>query len=341
MNSVIERVWSQFKKSIVGQRFGQAYLGGRRCPSSTEFPDFIKACAQEMKDIFENNVTVRREGGEVVPPHVEYVPPMSEEQVNKVMFHRAFLLATSQKVVDSSPYLEMRQFVRGWNQRTTQTLNALLLYGKDLNREQTFGPTQTLPQPEEWVAPDGSKHFASYLQLKEKYKDARQTTALVPPVQGKEVVLMCCDRVFRYHAQFDRHSRWMHFGRRHGAKRKRAGENSRTPKRKLSDNRDATGDGDLEEDIHEQDQQEAADESEDDEDDIEQHEAEKIVGKTYLRGELHYIVRWKGFGPKDDTTEPLENLTQCSGLVEEFERHEQEMATMRAAGLGLRTRRNG
>ena len=110
----------------------------------------------------------------------------------------------------------------------------------------------------------------------------------------------------------------------------------------MSDNRDATRDRDLEEDIHEPDQQEGANESEGhDEDDTEQYEAEKIVDKTYLREVLHYIVDWKGFGPEDDSTEPIEDLTRCSGLVEEFDRHEQNMASMRAAGLGLRTRRNG
>lgn len=54
-----------------------------------------------MKDIFEENVTVRREGAHVVAPRVEYVPPMSRDQIDKAKLERAGLLAASQKVVDS------------------------------------------------------------------------------------------------------------------------------------------------------------------------------------------------------------------------------------------------
>ena len=218
------------------------------------------------------------------------------------------------------------------------------MYGKDLDRTETFGPTLTMPQPEEWVAPNGSKHLACFLQLKEKYTDTPQTLALVPPVQGKEVTNTCCDRTFWHQAQHDRHSRWIHFGRRHGAKRKRAGTSTRAPKRRKSHN------SDVDKHPHEQDEQleqveqdereerevngtdtESGEDSED-----EQYEAGSIVGKMTLRGVVHYIVCWKGFSPQDDSPKPIENLKHCAALGQEFDWIEADAATARAATLGLR-----
>ena len=49
-------------------------------------------------------------------------------------------------------------------------------------------------------------------------------------------------------------------------------------------------------------------------------EVEKILDKVvYEDGKVYYLLRWKGYGPADDTWEPPENLA-CEDLIEEFEK---------------------
>jgi transposase InsO family protein len=60
----------------------------------------------------------------------------------------------------------------------------------------------------------------------------------------------------------------------------------------------------------------------------EEYEVEAIV-KSEVRGRgrsrrLHYLVRWKGYGPEDDTWVPFEDMEHASELVEEFERLERD-----------------
>jgi DNA (cytosine-5)-methyltransferase 1 len=46
---------------------------------------------------------------------------------------------------------------------------------------------------------------------------------------------------------------------------------------------------------------------------------EKILGEKQVDGKLHYKVRWLGYGPKDDTLEPVEGLAHCVEIIAAWE----------------------
>lgn len=45
-----------------------------------------------------------------------------------------------------------------------------------------------------------------------------------------------------------------------------------------------------------------------------------ILDKKQEKGKTQYLIRWKGYGPKDDTWEPAENLAKVHNLIEDFEK---------------------
>uniref|UniRef100_A0A8W8J7B6 Chromo domain-containing protein n=1 Tax=Magallana gigas TaxID=29159 RepID=A0A8W8J7B6_MAGGI len=59
-------------------------------------------------------------------------------------------------------------------------------------------------------------------------------------------------------------------------------------------------------------------------------EVERIVGLSKIRGRTLYKVRWKNYGPADDTWEPVDNLQSCLDLVEDFQQKREEDKKRRA-----------
>ena len=50
----------------------------------------------------------------------------------------------------------------------------------------------------------------------------------------------------------------------------------------------------------------------------EEYEVEKILDSRHYRKQLQYLVRWKGYGPKDDSWQPVKNLSGAKELITEF-----------------------
>jgi len=49
-------------------------------------------------------------------------------------------------------------------------------------------------------------------------------------------------------------------------------------------------------------------------------EVEKIIDSFVRRRKLYYVVKWHGYPESEATPEPLENMTECIDLVQEFHR---------------------
>ena len=53
---------------------------------------------------------------------------------------------------------------------------------------------------------------------------------------------------------------------------------------------------------------------------MEDYEVEALLGKRRKKGEVQYLVKWKGWDrPQDNTWERLENLSGCKNLLRDFE----------------------
>lgn len=52
----------------------------------------------------------------------------------------------------------------------------------------------------------------------------------------------------------------------------------------------------------------------------EEYEVDKIINSRRFRGRIQYLVRWKGYGPEDDTWEPVTNLSNSRTVRNNFHR---------------------
>ncbi|CAF0976436.1 unnamed protein product [Adineta ricciae] len=50
------------------------------------------------------------------------------------------------------------------------------------------------------------------------------------------------------------------------------------------------------------------------------YDVEKILSKrTNNKGQVYYLIKWKGYSSKDNTWEPETNVDNCQNLIQEFE----------------------
>ena len=54
------------------------------------------------------------------------------------------------------------------------------------------------------------------------------------------------------------------------------------------------------------------------------HQVEEILGVRKRGATIQYLVKWKGYGPDDNTWEPSKNLTDAKDAIEEFLRKQNE-----------------
>ncbi|KNZ71349.1 Chromobox like protein, partial [Termitomyces sp. J132] len=50
------------------------------------------------------------------------------------------------------------------------------------------------------------------------------------------------------------------------------------------------------------------------------YEVDEILDSWVVRGQLQYLVRWKGYGPEDNTWEPRKNLDRAPNELRDFHR---------------------
>ncbi|CAA0842520.1 DNA (cytosine-5)-methyltransferase CMT3 [Striga hermonthica] len=95
---------------------------------------------------------------------------------------------------------------------------------------------------------------------------------------------------------------------------------------KLCDKYVSTGNNDLNGDDENSNVEKVGEDDDDDggDDDSEVYEVEKILAICYgtpgnqQKRQLYFKIRWKGYGPEEDTWEPLENLSDCPEKVKGF-----------------------
>ena len=223
LNVLVERPWSQHKKTVVGQRLGSAFLNGeRRAPTKEEMPEFFKSVGRELKEIWEATVNIAEKGNIVEAPLCEYVGAMTEAEVQEAVRVRNFFMNNTRKAVSNPADADLLRKAKSDNKRTFQTFNCSWVFSKECDREELFGPTKRPLMPER-IEIDGHKHYSTLLQKKDKYKNAPQNDYVMPAIQGREKIFRCCDRLWRFAAGLKRHVVLCHDrdGRNQKSKRKR------------------------------------------------------------------------------------------------------------------------
>jgi hypothetical protein len=172
MNEGIERPWGQHKKCIVGQRFGEPFLGGRRASNADEMHDLFRHAAKEMADLRESTVNITPSEGEKVAPKCIYIEPPTASEIEAARRVKGFLSTKVRREVEKEGNTELRKYVRDLNSRTVQYLNCVWVFSKRCTPEilrSLFGPNEKPFQAETFVSEkDGRKNHKTDLMLKEK-----------------------------------------------------------------------------------------------------------------------------------------------------------------------------
>jgi hypothetical protein len=53
-------------------------------------------------------------------------------------------------------------------------------------------------------------------------------------------------------------------------------------------------------------------------DNAEEFEVDEILDSRLFRKKLQYRIRWKGYGPQDDSWQPAQDLTHCVDALAAF-----------------------
>ena len=64
---------------------------------------------------------------------------------------------------------------------------------------------------------------------------------------------------------------------------------------------------------------------------------DRILNMKWERGARMYLVRWQGYGEKDDTWEPMDNLVGCAAQIRDYEKaRDREDAAQKQAVLQVK-----
>ena len=222
MNVLVERPWSQHKKSVVGLRLGlDTFLGGvRRAPTSEEMLPFFECVGQELKEVWEDTINIAEDNETITAPTVEFVGPLSKTEEEEAQRIQKFFMSHTVKQVHDPKNADLLKKAKSDNKRTFQTFNSTCVVSEDCDQERLFGPTKRPLMPERFQA-EGRTHYASYPQKVEKYKRVAQKDYVMTATRGREKVYRCCNRVMLIAAAMKRHCVLIHRDKKPVSKRKR------------------------------------------------------------------------------------------------------------------------
>jgi hypothetical protein len=71
----------------------------------------------------------------------------------------------------------------------------------------------------------------------------------------------------------------------------------------------------------------------------EQWKVHSVLDRRVLRREEQFLIRWEGFGPADDSWEPVNNLSDCDQGIEDLRKRRRNAAQPPAKRKPAYTRR--